>query len=140
MSTHGEAMILQVDLSNAINSISREAIVEGLRGTTLQGILPLVRTSYGAPSEIFLDVGFKSPPLISETGVRQGDPLGPLLFVVVHPALSATAATFPSVLGLAFADDVMFLGKAAECTAAFIHFTGSLRSVGLRHNARKCAA
>ncbi|CAI5492179.1 unnamed protein product [Closterium sp. Naga37s-1] len=75
------------------------------------------------------------------TGVRQGDPLGPLLFAAgIHPSLAATAAAFPTVLCLAFADKVTFLGKVAECTAEFNHFTCSLRSMGLKHNAGKCAA
>ncbi|CAI7898726.1 unnamed protein product [Closterium sp. NIES-54] len=141
MSTHSDATILQADLSNAFNSISREAIVAGLRGNTLEGILPLFHSSYGASSELFLDAGFNSPPISSITGVHQGDPLGPLLFAAgIHPSLAAIAAAFLTVLCLAFAHDVTFLGRVAECTAAFTHFTSSLCSMGLRHNAGKCAA
>ncbi|CAI7750412.1 unnamed protein product [Closterium sp. NIES-53] len=81
------ALVLQADLANAFNSISRAAISESLRGSTLAPLLPLVKLSYGQPSSLCLDAGFSHPPLLSETGVRQGDPLGPLLFAAaIHPA------------------------------------------------------
>ncbi|CAI7757557.1 unnamed protein product [Closterium sp. NIES-54] len=52
----------------------------------------------------------------------------------------STALTFPSVVCLAYADDVTFLGEATACAAAFEHFTGSLGEIGLHHNPAKCAA
>ncbi|CAI7833372.1 unnamed protein product [Closterium sp. NIES-53] len=132
------ALALQADLANAFNSVNWAAIAASLRGSSLASLLPPVKLSYGLPSALCLDAGFSHPPLRSETGVRQGDPLGPLLFAAaVHPALTSTALAFPSVVCLAYADNVTFLGEAA---AAFENFTGNLGGIGLRHNPAKCAA
>ncbi|CAI7878443.1 unnamed protein product [Closterium sp. NIES-53] len=73
--------------------------------------------------------------------VRQGDPLGPLLFAAsIHPCLVDTAAAHPQVVLLAYADDITLLGDATACTAAFVHLTSALAALGLVHNPGKCAA
>ncbi|CAI7775507.1 unnamed protein product [Closterium sp. NIES-53] len=136
-----DTLVLQVDLANAFNSVDRHAIATALKGSKLEPLLPLVRFSYGQPSTLHLDVAFDHPPLHSETGVRQGDPLGPLLFAAaMHPALKAIAEAHPEVICLAYANDVTFLGEPSSCAAAFVHFTGSLAEIGLSHNPAKCGA
>ncbi|CAI7814212.1 unnamed protein product [Closterium sp. NIES-54] len=82
-----------------------------------------------------------SHTLKSAREVRQGDPLGPLLFAAsIHPCLVDTAAAHPQVVLLAYADDITLLGDATACTAAFVHLTSALAALGLVHNPGKCAA
>ncbi|CAI7843533.1 unnamed protein product, partial [Closterium sp. NIES-53] len=110
----------------------RERGWEGLRNEALEDLIPLVRLSYEAPSSLFLDHNFGSAPLQSARGVRQGDPLGPLLFASsIHPCLADTAAAHPQVVLLAYTDEITLLGDATACAAAFDHLTSALATLGL---------
>ncbi|CAI7864476.1 unnamed protein product [Closterium sp. NIES-54] len=141
LEVHQGAVALQIDLANAFNAVERRAVFEGLRNEALKALIPLVRLSYGAASSLFLDHDFGAAPLQSARGVRQGDPLGPLLFAAsIHPCLVDTAASHPQVVLLAYADDITLLGDATACTAAFVHLTSALAALGLVHNPGKCAA
>ncbi|CAI7858804.1 unnamed protein product [Closterium sp. NIES-53] len=136
-----ESLVLQADISNAFNSISRATIADALHEPTPSPLLPLVKLTYGNPSQLLLDSNFNSAPLTSERGERQGDPLGPLLFAAgIHTTLRETAEAHPGMLCLANADDVTFLGDTARTVAAFTYFTAKLAHLGLEHNPQKCAA
>ncbi|CAI7848965.1 unnamed protein product [Closterium sp. NIES-54] len=135
------ATALQIDLANAFNAVEHAAVFEGLKGTAFDFLVPLVRLSYGRPSALYLDHDFGAEPLQSARGVRQGDPLEPMLFAAsIHSCLVATAAAHPKVVLLAYADDIIVLGEAANCTAAFTHLTEALLSLSLAHNPAKCEA
>ncbi|CAI7899780.1 unnamed protein product [Closterium sp. NIES-53] len=136
-----EAVALQIDLANAFNAVKRAADFEGLIGTALDFLMPLVRLTYGSPSSLFLDHEFGAAPLQRARGVRQGDPLGPLLLAAsIHPCLVAAAAAHPGVVFLAYTDDITLLGDATACREAFTHLIDALLSLGLVRNPAKCAA
>ncbi|CAI7892000.1 unnamed protein product [Closterium sp. NIES-54] len=132
---------MQSDIANAFNNIARQNFINALQDPALKPLLPLVKLTYRKPSLLFLDASFNCAPLRSEREVRQGDPLGPLLFTAgIHPALRATVAAHLEVLCLAYADDVTFLFEGNDTAAAFAHFIDRMAHLGLRHNPGICAA
>ena len=71
-------VLLNVDLSNLFNQVSRHAFITECRKIFLQ-LLPWVETTYTMKGIL----QFGKYTLASCTGVQQGDPLGTLLFSLV---------------------------------------------------------
>ena len=68
--------LIAIDLRNAFNSMKRSLIYDAVRERA-PGLLPTFLWAYQKPSKLFISGG---NTLWSSCGVRQGDPLGPLLF------------------------------------------------------------
>lgn len=70
-----------LDLANAFNSIDRRHLASALADCNPQ-LLRAARWAYGSPSPLLMrsEAGHVQELLLSAQGVRQGDPLGPLLF------------------------------------------------------------
>ena len=66
-------MLLKVDFENAFNLIDREAFLSQI-AIHFPSLLPWVSYMYANHSHIIFGV------ISSQSGVQQGDPLGPLLF------------------------------------------------------------
>ncbi|CAI5530755.1 unnamed protein product [Closterium sp. Naga37s-1] len=62
------ATALQIDLANAFHAVERAAVFEGLKGTALNFLVPLVRLSYVRSSALYLDHDFGAEPLQSARG------------------------------------------------------------------------
>ena len=80
--------MLKVDLKNAFNLVSRQAFLDEC-AFVFPNLLPWVFWCYGVHPIIWHPMGHLS----SESGVQQGDPLGPLLFaLVLHKVISVIDA------------------------------------------------
>ena len=87
-----EQVLLKIDFSNAFNTVDRASLLRETR-LRLPGLSPWAEWCYGLHSRLL----FQGSPLSSETGVQQGDPLGPLLVsLALQPALQAAARGGPT--------------------------------------------
>ena len=140
---HDDVAILQVDISNAFNTISRQAICEGIRDSPLSCLLPFFRSFYSFAASLFYSPpGLLAPiTLASSTGTRQGDPLGGALFAFGHKLALDRAKARASVIGVLFptyADDTYLIGKPEVLPAAYAAFCEDLANVGLQVSPSKC--
>ena len=84
----GDFAVLMIDLHNAFNLVSRQAIVDEC-AVRFPELLPWAAWCYGQHPILRHAMG----SINSETGVQWGDPLGPLLFcLVLQKVVSAISA------------------------------------------------
>jgi hypothetical protein len=128
---------LQVDLANAFNTFSRADMMTEV----LQRCLALARFVwylYGAHSRLWISgARLDEPPVLICAGVRQRDPLSPLMFaLVLNHILEHLSKFYPDCLLAAYAHDVVLQGTP------FLFSKNAAPSgtvnVGLQVNAQKC--
>ncbi len=127
--------IFTVDFSNAFNTL-RRSVIDTEVAARFPDLLPYFRFAYGRPTVLRGPDGIQMA--VSATGVRQGDPLGPLLFCLgLDRVLRDVAAAFPDVHLLGLLDDVTLLGPRSSIDNCFRALSARALGVGLVVNQRK---
>ena len=131
------AVVVKVDFSNAFNCVDRQAFLEQCRHQ-FPGLSRWAEWCYGRPSNLY----FGADTLSSETGVQQGDPIGPLLFsLALQPLLhKLDRGRSSSGLQLAYSylDDLTLAGEQVAVAEAFYFFKAEALKIGLKFNTSKC--
>ena len=133
--TSPSSVLIQLDLMNAFNIVSRDKIL-GQVAAHLPSIYPWVNFLYSNPSRLF----WQDQVILSRAGVAQGDPLGPLLFALVfQPLLGYLKQELnPGLIG-AYLDDCTLELPIAEVPRLLdIMQSRQLREIGLCLNLSKC--
>ena len=129
--------VCKVDMSNAFNLVSRQALLEEC-AVHFPELLPWVGWCYGSHPTLWHPLG----QLSSETGVQQGDPLGPLLFSLVLHKLVLSIAQDKDCLSLLsnrwYLDDGVLSGHSQAVTWVVTLIQEMCPSLGLFINVSKC--
>jgi hypothetical protein len=135
-SSDDEQVVMAVlDCEKAFNTMYRGHI-HGVLKQRESPLLPLFEWMYGSKSP--LRFGDGSSPCDSETGVRQGDPLGSLLFALgLQPILVSVKEEVPTITIKAFIDDINIAGKLSDVIKAYRLIVPLLQEIGLKVNAKK---
>ena len=131
---------MQLDIENAFNTLNRQRMLEAVAARA-PSLLPFAAYMYAQPSTLYISGAHEgTQPILSEQGVRQGDPCAPLFFAlsIQDALLEASADSGHAAPPLAYADDVTLQGSVEAAVTAVQSLRPKLARQGLRVNLRKC--
>eukprot|EP00731_Ephydatia_muelleri_P021341 Em0013g1068a len=113
----GDFVVCKVDMSNAFNRVSRQVVLDEC-SSFFPELLPWVSWCYGSHSLLWHSMGTIS----SQSGVQQGDPLGPMLFALVLHKLVSSIEADDDCINLSFnawyLDDGILVGERSAAVRA----------------------
>ncbi|KAL0227277.1 hypothetical protein P9112_014601 [Eukaryota sp. TZLM1-RC] len=117
------ASVAAIASDTFFNSVKREAIFE------------VIKSDFPDQSNLI----FNSFGLKSSSGVKQGAPLGPLLFCsAIHKTLNIIKQKYPSIKIVAYMDDIPLIGSFDLLELVAQEIADSYEDIGLHLNASNC--
>ena len=130
-----ETVVISVDMANAFNSTHRAAMCAAVpRSAPTLLLMVLWVYVYETPLHI-VEAPEGTPPVMSQRGVRQGDPLGPILLALtLQPVLERVDVACEEAPLVSYLDDMNIVGKLTPAAGAFRRLCvdeQGVRSIGL---------
>ena len=134
---------LSIDMANAFNSINRAALLQAAYSQPdLALCWRMVAFAYGQPSLLLMtgdsSVADDEAYLLSENGVRQGDPLSSMLFSLAMRGVYSRMAAQLQAGTYAFIDDSHGVGYLSQSWQVWQQLSEQLAPLGLQLNVAKC--
>uniref|UniRef100_W5NKD0 Reverse transcriptase domain-containing protein n=1 Tax=Lepisosteus oculatus TaxID=7918 RepID=W5NKD0_LEPOC len=145
--SHKQIAVVFIDIAKAFDSVSHDHIFQVLRQKELDNhIINLIEDSYQDCRTIIKTENQSSNEIFIKVGVKQGDPLSPILFnLAMDPlinALEELGCGFKTAAGnistLAFADDLVLLSDNWEGMKNINILEDFCAQTGLMVQAKKC--
>uniref|UniRef100_A0AAY4CRI0 Reverse transcriptase domain-containing protein n=1 Tax=Denticeps clupeoides TaxID=299321 RepID=A0AAY4CRI0_9TELE len=140
--------VVFIDVAKAFDSVSHNHIVDVLRRRGLDShVIGVIQNSYEDCHTSIEVGGTKTPEISIRTGVKQGNPMSPLLFNLAIDPLLATLETHGvgfqteggKIAALAFADDLVLLSDGWEGMSHNLSILEKFCNLtGLTVQAKKC--
>ncbi|CAM1299311.1 Uncharacterised protein r2_g919 [Pycnogonum litorale] len=151
---HKNMEMLWLDLQNAFGSIPHEAMMQILSHIGVPPtILSLVLDVYCSATATYQTGDGPTEPVVMTSGVRQGDPLSPILFNICLEPLLRSVSRYAEDKGfgysvhgelvsvLALADDICILGASRAATQQLLDaIVDAAQIVGLIFRPDKCCS
>uniref|UniRef100_A0A8C0TZ11 Reverse transcriptase n=1 Tax=Cyanistes caeruleus TaxID=156563 RepID=A0A8C0TZ11_CYACU len=145
---HNEIAVVFVDIAKAFDTVSHQHIIEGLRQRKVdEHIINLIQSMYVNTSTCIRTKDETSAPINILKGVKQGDPMSPLLFnLALDPLLcklekegQGYKCDGANITAMAFADDLVLLSNSWEGMMRNIKILETFCNItGLKTQGEKC--
>ena len=123
-------VLLKIDMRNAFNSLRRDSFLSVARVRT-PGLYSLLWQAYSSHTRLF----FGEEGFASETGIQQGDPIGPALFAL---SVDEAARGVQSEFNVWYLDDATLGDSSERVYDDLVVLLERLRAIGLEVNGSKC--